>query len=98
MTKDTLTKLRELRRLLDWEAETASASFNMIGSIPHLDDEDEYPTREEMSESSDNLPLPRRGSEVDAFVKETTRLFRQSWVLPLLGELIEKGERKWGAK
>lgn len=36
-------------------------------------------------------PLPRTEAEVTAFIRERTRLYVQSWVLPLLDELAGEG-------
>lgn len=36
--------------------------------------------------------LPKTEAEVDAFIERRTRLWRQSWILPVLDEMIERGQ------
>lgn len=35
-------------------------------------------------------PLPKKEADVDAFIRERTRLFRETWVLSPLDELLAK--------
>ena len=37
-------------------------------------------------------PLPTKESEVDEFVKERTRLYRRTWVLPIIDALLSETE------
>lgn len=91
MTKTTLAKLRELRRLLDFENENG-ANFTCICGV-YLHPDAPYPKRPVLC---GHIPLPRTEREADDFIKERTRLWRQSWVLPVLDELIAQGEKGRG--
>lgn len=41
---------------------------------------------------TDDTPLPKKESEVNEFIRNRTRIFRQSWVFPILDELIARAE------
>lgn len=34
-------------------------------------------------------PLPKREEDVNAFIRERTRVWRETWILPVLDELLE---------
>ena len=43
----------------------------------------------ELWDDPERNPLPKREAEVDAFIRERTRIFRETWILPVLDELLE---------
>ena len=44
--------------------------------------------------SDPDAPLPTKESEVTAFIRERTRIYRQSWILPIIDELLAEGRRR----
>lgn len=39
----------------------------------------------------DEDALPRTEAEVNAFIRERTRLWRESWVFPIIDEMLARG-------
>ncbi len=40
------------------------------------------------------MRLPTSEDQVDAFIRARTRIWRESWVVPVLNNLIDEGERR----
>ena len=47
-----------------------------------------------LSTGPHDAPLPKSETEVTDFIRERTRIWRQSWIFPILDQIIAEGEGK----